>query len=99
MLTPLVAYRDTNSLASAWDQRDCMEISAQLFGKRVRNPSALAAQVPRSVIKPVTRRAGVTSKPGLAAELPGAAISTVGIVPFWSLPVILGISEAARSSI
>ncbi len=48
------------------------------FGNSPRNPSSVAAHTPRSVINPVTRRAGVTSKPGFAAGLPGAAISTVG---------------------
>ena len=30
-------------------------------GKRLVNPASLASQIPRSVISPVTRRAGVTS--------------------------------------
>jgi hypothetical protein len=32
-------------------------------GNNERIPSSLAGQMPRSVINPVTRRAGVTSKP------------------------------------
>src|SRR5258708_4276563 len=33
-------------------------------GNSERKPGSLAAQTPRSVMKPVTRREGVTSKPG-----------------------------------
>ena len=59
----------------------------------------MAAQVPRSVMKPVTRRAGVTSKPGLAPGLPGAAISTVARPPSGRRPVIFRTSSDERSSI
>lgn len=38
------------------------------------SPASSAVQTPRSVIRPLTNRAGVTSKPGLAAGLPGAAV-------------------------
>ena len=49
-------------------------------------------------MKPVTRRAGVTSKAGLAPGLPGAAISTVASPPSGSRPVMFSSSSAARSS-
>src|SRR5512140_905056 len=68
-------------------------------GNKERNPRSDAAQVPRSVINPVTRRAGVTSKPGLAAGLLGAAISTLASSPAAVRPVILRISSGERSSI
>src|SRR6185437_14004081 len=70
----------------------------QVLGKRLVKPSAVAAQVPRSVIKPVTSRAGVTSKPGLAAALPGAAMATVATLPSGNRPVIFKTSSWLRSS-
>src|ERR1700722_8584283 len=69
------------------------------LGKRLRKPSGVAAQVPRSVIRPVTSRAGVTSKPGLAAPEPGAAISTTVTEPSGSRPDIFSTSSWLRSSI
>ena len=54
--------------------------------------------MPRSVTMPVTRRAGVTSKAGLAAGLPGEAISTVTMAPPSLRPVICVTSRALRSS-
>ena len=55
--------------------------------------------MPRSVMKPVTRRAGVTSKAGLPAAEPGAAISTVTMCPSARRPGIFRTSSAERSSI
>src|ERR1700752_635508 len=63
------------------------------------NPSALAVQRPRSVIRPVTSRAGVTSKAGLAAGLPEGATRTVAMDPSSALPVTIVTSAALRSSI
>ena len=76
---------------------DCIGVSLA-FGKRLRKPSGVAAQVPRSVIKPVTSRAGVTSKPGLAAAEPGAAISTSALYRQAAGPVIFSTSSWLRSS-
>ncbi len=68
-------------------------------GNNDRRPSRDAAQVPRSVTRPVTSRAGVTSKPGLAASLPGAPIPTVANPPRSSLPVTFNSSSGERCSI
>src|SRR5258706_110200 len=48
--------------------------AARRSGNSAASPSPVAAQTPRSVISPVTSSAGVTSKAGLAAGLPGAVI-------------------------
>ncbi len=48
--------------------------------------AADAAQTPRSVISPVTRRAGVTSKAGLRAGVVSGEICTSVVVPSASLP-------------
>lgn len=51
--------------------------SAPAYANNPRNPSLLAAHTPRSVISAVSSLAGVTSKAGLVAGLPGAAMSRV----------------------
>ena len=53
-------------------------------------PPPLAAHRPRSVISPVTSRAGVTSKAGLAAGCPAAPTRTVAIVPVGQPPGHVG---------
>ncbi len=55
--------------------------------------------MPRSVISPVTNRAGVTSKAGLATADAGEASSTLARRPRSSKPCTMRSSEAARSSI
>ena len=55
--------------------------------------------MPRSVMRPVTSRAGVTSKAGFRAGLPGATTATVSIAPPSVRPVICVTSRAERSSI
>ncbi len=85
------------SWASLSDQSLCM-VENLVSGKRLRKASGVAAQVPRSVMKPVTSRAGVTSKPGLAAPLPGAAISTTATEPSARRPCIFSTSSGERSS-
>ena len=47
--------------------------------------ASAALQIPRSVIKPVTNLAGVTSKAKLAHGLVGGQIKTL-VGPFWSSP-------------
>jgi hypothetical protein len=47
---------------------------------------------------PVTRRAGVTSKPGLATGLPGATIRTRAASPEAFAPETVATSSASRSS-
>ncbi len=71
----------------------------QVAGKRLRRPCSVAAQVPRSVMKPVTRRAGVTRpKPGLSGRrAPAPRSSTVASVPDEVRPVIFEISSGDRS--
>ena len=59
----------------------------------------MAEQRPRSVISPVTRRAGVTSKAGLAPGLAEGAMRTVAMLPSIARPVMVVTSVAARSSI
>jgi hypothetical protein len=50
-------------------------------GKSAFSPSGEAFATPRSVMRPVTRRAGVTSKAGFAAGLPSGEIRTRAIFP------------------
>src|SRR5207302_411086 len=64
-------------------------------GKSFSSPSRLALAMPRSVMMPLTRRAGVTSKAGLAAALPGAATATVAMRPSAVRPVTSTTSRAA----
>src|SRR5579862_1417704 len=63
------------------------------------SPARLAGHIPRSVIKPVTRRAGVTSKARLSAALPSGTNLTVSIRPDELWPVICVTSCGDRSSI
>jgi hypothetical protein len=55
--------------------------------------------MPRSVISPVTSRAGVTSKAGLQARLPGAATWKKPVLPSSLWPNRCVISRWLRSSI
>src|SRR3954451_5726577 len=71
---------------------------ARSGNKRAR-PSALASVRPRSVIRPVSNLAGVTSKAGLAAGLLVGTTRTVVTTPSMPRPVIVVTSEASRSSI
>src|SRR5579871_944381 len=63
------------------------------------SPSRLAGQVPRSVIRPVTKRAGVTSKARLSAALFSGTNLTVSSRPEGLWPVICVTSDGDRSSI
>ena len=56
-------------------------------GKSWASPSVVAAQTPRSVMRPVTSRAGVTSNAGFAAALPSGVRATVVIEPSGNRPV------------
>src|SRR5262249_32140867 len=67
-------------------------------GKREKIPVSFASQVPRSVISPVTRCRGVTSKPKLAAALRFGAMCTSTCRPS-SQPSARFISSPARCSI
>ena len=68
-LTPGVEFLCSRDVCGApWrpvaDVLDGAFVDRQAFtfsGKRLVNPASLALQMPRSVISPVTRRAGVTS--------------------------------------
>ncbi len=71
----------------------------ELFGNSDRRPVSLASQQPRSVISPVTSRAGVTSKAGFAAGLSEGATRTVATEPSSARPVTVVTSLAVRSSI
>src|SRR6185437_7953830 len=62
-------------------------------------PAALASHRPRSVIRPVTSRAGVTSNAGLAAGLSVGTTRTVATVPSAMRPVISVTSAGERCSI
>ena len=59
-------------------------IQPRLQGKVAASPSAVAAHAPRSVISPVTSRAGVTSNAGLPTGEPSGG--TVPIAPLASPP-------------
>ena len=50
------------------------------------SPDALASATPRSVMSPLTRRAGVTSKAGLRAPVASGDICTSVTLPSASLP-------------
>src|SRR4029077_9968674 len=67
-------------------------------GKREKILVSFASQIPRSVISPVTRCRGVTSKPKLAAALRSGAICTSRCRP-PSQPSARFISSASRCSI
>ena len=69
---------------SATARRPCAAVTASLrrrrrparSGNSRASPSREAGATPRSVMMPVTRRAGVTSKPGLCAALPAGVTRT-----------------------
>ena len=71
---------------------------ATCSGNSFPSPAAVAAQTPRSVINPVTSRAGVTSKAGFAAALPSGSNEIVATVPFARRPDSCETSCALRSS-
>ena len=56
-------------------------------GNSAFSPSGEAFATPRSVMRPVTRRAGVTSKAGLAARLPSGAMRTRATAPVRAAPL------------
>src|SRR5205823_996099 len=60
-----------------------------ISGNSESNPSVLAAHRPRSVIKPLTRRAGVTSNAGLAAGLSIGTTRTLVTEPSSVQPAIV----------
>src|ERR1035438_6506254 len=68
-------------------------------GNSLRRPASDASATPRSVMRPVTSRAGVTSKAGLAAALPSGVSATVATPPSGSLPAMWVTSRAGRFSI
>src|SRR4029077_13403762 len=63
------------------------------------NPARLAEQTPRSMISPVTNRAGVTSKARFSAVLLSGTSLTVSIRPEELRPVMCVTSSGDRSSI
>src|SRR5262249_45258348 len=68
-------------------------------GKSASRPSREALATPRSVMSPVTSRAGVTAKAGLAAGPPAGVSRTCLTTPSVSSPAISATSPALRSSI
>src|SRR5215471_2116195 len=63
------------------------------------NPARLAAQLPRSVINPVTNRAGVTSKARFSAALFSGTSLTDSMRPEALRPLMCVTSSGDRSSI
>ena len=63
-------------------------------GKSPSSPLSDASQIPRSVISPVTSRAGVTSKAGLPTGVSGSVVRTVAISDARRAEVIERIREA-----
>ena len=86
-----------------------MDLEGRWFGRRhsatrrsgysLCNPARLAVQTPRSVISPVTNRAGVTSQARFSAVLASGTSLTVSIRPAELRPVMCVTSAGDRSSI
>ena len=62
-------------------------------------PSSEAAQTPRSVIRPVTNLAGVTSNAGLQPRDPSGVTLTSEMIPDLVIPLTNETSRSSRSSI
>ena len=69
-----------------------------LSGNKVARPAADASQIPRSVSKPVTRRAGVTSKAGFFTGDPSGIILISLNVPEGLRPQMCVTSRSGLSS-
>lgn len=73
---PLEPGAEPSGIKTCRTFRFYLEHVAACSGNNSLSPASLAAQTPRSVIRPVTSRAGVTSKAGLLTGEPAATVVT-----------------------
>ena len=92
------SHSDRRSSSSLSTSRRLPDSGRARSGNRPEMPARDAAHTPRSVMSPVTRRAGVTSKPKLRTTAPKGKTWTDSARPLDARPETWVISTAARSS-